>query len=461
MLAAPLLVSAQTSFESATPFPNAGRITFEERLSQWRPAAAREAISLEPNGEIADAGWALARLNDGGSSAEIQSFAYPETTTRVRLYLIDTAVKHTSTWFANNPKLSFKGTTRTYSKPTASKSFIHGTRMLGVIAGPQTGAALGTPIEVINYDVYPGAEPTNTTAGQICSAINKAYIHYLTTTPRIPSVICIAAGSTQPEEDYIMEDNINTAVQEGITVVVSAGNQGADASAYIPASYGVQSGVICVGASDKNNLRLSTSNYGPAVDLYAPGQDVRTLRYSSPKAGFYDLMTGTSPAAALTTAAALIKLSQNPSLTPAQVEQALVADAYQSAPAALVQVAPPVPEADTDGDGAADVLENFFGSNAEDPASKPGTPSISVANGQANLSFSVATTSFSSATPYTLASGGSWRVQVSKDLIAWEDVNGTLTEGITADGKTTLNVSVPVGEETSFLRVEVKELATE
>ena len=434
---------------------------FEERLSQWRPAAASEAISLEPNGEIADAGWALVRLNNGGSSAEIQSFAYPETTTRVRLYLIDTAVKYTSTWFANNPKLSFKGTTRTYSKPTASKSFIHGTRMLGVIAGPETGAALGTPIDVINYDVYPGVEPTNTTAGQICSAINKAYIHYLTTTPRIPSVICIAAGSSQPEEDSIMEDNINTAVQEGITVVVSAGNQGADASAYSPARYGVQSGVICVGASDKNNQRLGMSNYGAAVDLYAPGQDVRTLRYSAPKSGYYDLMNGTSPAAALTTAAALIKLSQNPALTPAQVEEALVADAYQATPAALVQVAPPVPEPDTDGDGAADVLENFFGTNPGDPASKPGTPTISVTNGQASLSFDVAAASFNSATPYALTNGGSWKVQVSGDLIAWEDVSGTLTEGATADGKTTLSVSIPAGAETGFLRVEVKGPETE
>lgn len=433
----------------------------EDRLSQWRPAAAREAISLEPNGEIADAGWALARLNDGSSSAEIQSFSYPETTTRVRLYLIDTAVKYTTTWFANNPKLSFKGTTRTYSKPTASKSFIHGTRMLGVIAGPETGAALGTPIDVINYDVYPGLEPTNTTAGQICSAINKAYIHYITTTPRIPSVICIAAGSTQPEEDYIMEDNINTAVQEGITVVVSAGNQGADASAYIPAAYGAQSGVICVGATDKNNQRLAMSNYGAAVDLYAPGEDVRTLRYSSPRSGYHDLMDGTSPAAALTTAAALIKLSQNPALTPAQVEEALVADAYQATPAALVQVEPPAPEPDTDGDGAADVLENFFGTSPSDPASKPGTPSISVTNGQASLSFSVATASFNSATPYSLTDGGSWKVQVSEDLIAWADVSGTLTEGATADGKTTLSVSVPAAAEKSFLRVEVKGPETE
>jgi len=431
-----------------------------EKFLQWRPADAPQGVEMVPNGEIEDAGWALARLNDG-SGSQIQSFTYPETTTRVRLYLIDTAVKHTSTWFANNPKLSFKGTTRTYNKPTASKSFVHGSRMLGVIAGPETGAALGTPIDVINYDVYPGLEPTPTTSGQISSAVNKATLHYLTTTPRLPSVICIAAGSSQPEEDFILEDYIRTAVDEGITVVVSAGNLGADASAYIPASYGVNPGVICVGASDKNNQRCATSNYGPAVDLYAPGEDVRTLRYSSPRSGYYDLMDGTSPAAGLTAAAALIKLSINPALTPAQVEEALVTDSYQTVSASLVQVEPPPPEPDTDGDGAADVLEAFFGTNSSDPDSKPGSPSISVVNGQATLSFRVAAASFNSASPYVLSEGGSWKVQVSEDLIAWQDAGGTLTQGTTAEGKTALSVSVPVGSEKSFLRVEVKAPETE
>ena len=33
-------------------------------------------IPMAPNGAVADAGWALARLNDGGDMAS-QSFVYP------------------------------------------------------------------------------------------------------------------------------------------------------------------------------------------------------------------------------------------------------------------------------------------------------------------------------------------------------------------------------------------------
>ena len=410
---------------------------------------------MMPNGEIEDAGWALARLNDG-SGSQIQAFAYPETSQRVRLYLIDTAVKYTSTWFAKNPKLAFKGTTRMYSSPTVSKSFAHGTRMLGVIAGPETGAALGTPIDVVNYDVYPGAEGVSTTSGTVASAVNKARLHYLSTSPRLPSVICIASGSTSPQDDAALKYYINAAVSSKITVVVSAGNLGMNASGYIPAAYGVNPGIICAGASDKNNQPLPSSNYGAAVDLYAPGDDVRTLRYSSPGTGLYDLMDGTSPAAGLVTAAALIELSKNPALTPAQVEDILVGNAYQATSAMLVQVEPPVPEPDTDGDGAADVLESFFGSDGTDPGSKPPTPGISVSGGQASLSFSVSASLFNAGAPQVLSSGATWKVQVSDNLIDWQEIEATVAEGPAEGDLVPLIVSVPAAASTAFLRVEVK-----
>ncbi len=440
----------------AIPLPGLAREN-AAAWEKWQPErAARHprGVELVPNGEIPDAGWALARLNDG-SGSELQAFSYPETTTRVRLYLIDTAVKHTSTWFAKNPKLSFKGTTRIYSAPTASKSFVHGTRMLGVIAGPETGAALGTPIDVVNYDVYPGAEGVATTSSLVASAVNKAKIHYLTTSPRRPSVICIASGSTSPEDDAALKYYVQSAVASNITVVVSAGNLGMDASGYIPAAYGTQDGVICSGASDKFNQPLPSSNYGAPVDLHAPGDDVRTVRYSSPKSGYYDLMDGTSPAAGLVTAAALIELSKNPALTPAQVEDILTAGAYQDVQASLVQVEPPPEEPDTDGDGAADVLEAFFGSDGGDPASKPAPPSISVSGEHATLSFQVPATLFNPLEPRVLSSGDTWKVQISEDLIAWEDIEATVAAGAEEEGMVPLTVSVPAAAGTAFLRVEV------
>ena len=51
----------------------------------------------------------------------------------------------------------------------------------------------------------------------------------------------------------------------GITIIAAAGNKNADASGYIPANI---SGVITVGAVDADGYKLTTSNYGDAVNYY-------------------------------------------------------------------------------------------------------------------------------------------------------------------------------------------------
>jgi len=68
---------------------------------------------------------------------------------------------------------------------------------------------------------------------------------------------------------------VNTAVRNtvasGVTVVVAAGNDGANASGYSPAS---EAAAITVGAIDINDNRASFSNFGSIVDVFAPGVNV-------------------------------------------------------------------------------------------------------------------------------------------------------------------------------------------
>ena len=68
---------------------------------------------------------------------------------------------------------------------------------------------------------------------------------------------------------------LNTAVRntiaKGVTVVVAAGNDGANAANYSPASEPL---AITVGAIDINDNRASFSNYGSVVDIFAPGVNV-------------------------------------------------------------------------------------------------------------------------------------------------------------------------------------------
>lgn len=413
-------------------------------------------IALVPNGALTDAGWALARLNNAANVSNL-SFAYPETTNPVRLYLIDSAVSHVDSWFTQNPNLkSFEShVIRSAEDPSGSSAFAHGTKLLSLIAGPETGGALGTPLHIVNYDVYPNGDEGGTTSGLLTSALNAARIHHISH-PGMPGVVCISSGSNTPATSPSLRASVDAAVASGLTVVVSAGNLGLDASSFIPASYGISSGVICVGASNSQNGPWPSSNFGDPVDIFAPGENVRVLNIDAPQLGSYGSMSGTSPASALAAAAAIIEVSKNPALTPAEVEAKLVAGAFQSQPKALVQVTPD-PEVDSDLDGTTDSLETFFGSNPADPGATPDPLIMTKLTGEAQLGFSISADLFVAETPYQLSDGRSWKVRCSENLTDWTDVEGSLAVGEMNGTKIPVTFTLSTFSDSCFLQIEVLE----
>jgi hypothetical protein len=266
------------------------------------------------------------------SAAGTRYMVFPATTHPVRLYLIDTGIAHQAEWFSRNPKLQFGPS---YAPLPTSTATLHGTRMLDIIAGPESGAVAGTPIEVISMNIY-AADGLSTTVGAVADAVFEAVdLEGQTGNPAIPAVICLASGSPVLETSAILERAIDSAVEAGIPVLVSAGNSGQNASSFIPSKYGSKDGVICVGAYGKNLQPLPMSNVGPAVDLVAPGEGVKTLALPLPTRGGFQGMTGTSPATAIATAAAIYQLSKNPQLSPAGLEEILGTSVAIPAPTTL------------------------------------------------------------------------------------------------------------------------------
>jgi serine protease len=82
-------------------------------------------------------------------------------------------------------------------------------------------------------------------------------------------VINLSLGSETRSSS--MEAAINRAVEAGITVVASAGNDDRSVLEY-PAAF---SNVIAVGALDARKLKAPYSNFGPGLDLMAPVGDIR------------------------------------------------------------------------------------------------------------------------------------------------------------------------------------------
>ena len=80
--------------------------------------------------------------------------------------------------------------------------------------------------------------------------------------------VILMALSVRDNGDYdAFEKLVKDAVASGITVIASAGNNNADASAYLPAKI---SGVITVGAITEDGYKYSSSNYGSCVNYYVP-----------------------------------------------------------------------------------------------------------------------------------------------------------------------------------------------
>lgn len=91
-------------------------------------------------------------------------------------------------------------------------------------------------------------------------------------------------------------DAIAGATARGTTIVAAAGNSNTNAAGFSPSSC---PGVISVAAVDVNNNRASFSNYGPRVDVAAPGVNIlSTLNagLTAPGAPDYRAYNGTSMA---------------------------------------------------------------------------------------------------------------------------------------------------------------------
>jgi subtilisin family serine protease len=143
-------------------------------------------------------------------------------------------------------------------------------------------------------------------------------------------VILIGAGmpvrcSTLPT----MQKAINDAVAVGATVIAAAGNNASDAAESAP---GGCENVITVAASDaRGRLVARYSNFGPRVDILAPGGDLQRDDNGdglpdgilSTVKGGYATYNGTTMAAAHVAAVAALLLAKEPDRTPAEVRERL------------------------------------------------------------------------------------------------------------------------------------------
>jgi subtilisin family serine protease len=188
----------------------------------------------------------------------------------------------------------------------------HGTSVAGVIAATRNnGIGIAGMADVSIMPVIASESPNGMSDFDAAIGIRWAVDHGA-------KVINISAGLDQRE---IFHDAATYAWNHGAIVVVASANSD-DGGSQFP-----WPDVISVSASDQDDNRFN-SQYGPFLDLLAPGKDIYTT-YWDPAGQFnYAIAQGSSFAAPLVSGAAALIWSINPDLTPTQVRDILFSTAH-------------------------------------------------------------------------------------------------------------------------------------
>jgi serine protease len=216
-----------------------------------------------------------------------------------------------------------------------SPSSWHGTHVAGTI-----GAAANNGIGIAGVAYSAKILPVRAlgTCGGYLSDIADAVVWAVGgTVTGVPAnanparVINMSLGGSGQCGSYF-QSALDYAAAQGVTVVAAAGNENSPASGSTPANC---NNIITVGATGREGNKASYSNYGPEVDVSAPGGDGSTGRANTILSTWnngttaqgsetYGYMQGTSMAAPHVAGVAALMLSANPALTPAQVETILM-----------------------------------------------------------------------------------------------------------------------------------------
>lgn len=363
---------------------------------------------------------------------------------------------------------------------TASNSSWHGTHVAGTIAAVTNntkgiaGIAYNAKIQPVRVLGKCGGS-----SADIADAITWASGGSV---PGVPAnatpakVINLSLGGASATCPSVYQTAINGAVSRGTTVVVAAGNSNANASGFTPANC---ANVINVASTSREGNRSYYSNFGAIVDVAAPGGETRRSTdtpgtVTTPENGIYSTLNsgattqsaenykpyqGTSMAAPHIAGLAALLKSAKSTLTPAEIESAIKANAR------------PLPGTCTGGcgTGIADSAKTVDAVTTTPPAGTVFTNATNVTvPDNTTVSSSIAVTGRTGNAPAALKVGvdikHTWRGDLVIDLIAPDGTVRNLKASSSSDSAdnvlTTYTVDASSEVANGTWKLQVRDVAT-
>lgn len=253
------------------------------------------------------ASWGLDRIDQRNRPLD-QNYKYDTDGRGVNVYVIDTGLRATHQDFGGRASMD--------ANFTGDNQFTdcngHGTHVSGTIGSSTYGVAKGTRLHGVKVL---GCNGNGDTAG-IVAGVNYVAKNRPKNAPAVANMSLGGGVNTA------IDDSVRNLIKSGVTVVVAAGNDTKDAGYYSPARV---CEAITVGATDYLDNRAEFSNFGPVLDLFAPGEDIVSTWNSSDTAT--NVLDGTSMAAPHVTGVVARYLQTHQTVSPAQVESAITTNA--------------------------------------------------------------------------------------------------------------------------------------
>jgi subtilisin family serine protease len=263
---------------------------------------------VEQDGEVAinatqtGAPWGLDRIDQRNLPLN-GTYNYTSTGSGVTAYVIDTGIYASHVQFggrAANVYDAFGG--------TGNDCNGHGTHVAGIIGAATYGVAKAVKLRGVRVlDCAGSGSWSGVVAGIDWVRINAVK----------PAVANLSLGGGL---NSTINNAVTNLINSGVSVSVAAGNSNADACNYSPASVGP---ALTVASVASNDTRASSTNYGPCVDLYAPGVSI-TSTWNN---GGTNTISGSSMASPHVAGCAAKYLATNPGASAATVHSWIVSNA--------------------------------------------------------------------------------------------------------------------------------------